>query len=77
MPKGFRGTRCSLLAIAAGAAFAGPRILRAQPLRQVTWRAPVETLKKYEAVTADLDPTQLYTGDFVPTDPEFIPPQNA
>jgi NitT/TauT family transport system substrate-binding protein len=41
------------------------------------WSATVETLKKYAAVTGDLDPARLYTNEFVPTESEFIPPQNA
>ncbi|MCG6205279.1 ABC transporter substrate-binding protein [Rhodopseudomonas sp. HC1] len=41
------------------------------------WRATVETLKAYGGVTTDLDPSQLYTNEFVPTEPEFVPPQNA
>lgn len=40
------------------------------------WDATVETLKKYGGVTTDLNPSRLYTNEFVPIEPEFIPPQN-
>ena len=41
------------------------------------WSATVDTLRKYGGVTSDLNPTQLYTNEFVPTEAEFIPPQNV
>ncbi|MEA2883280.1 MAG: NitT/TauT family transport system substrate-binding protein [Bradyrhizobium sp.] len=41
------------------------------------WNATVETLKRFAGVTTDLDPSQLYTNEFVPTESEFIPPQNV
>lgn len=41
------------------------------------WSATVDTLKKYGGVTGDLDASKLYTNDFVPTEAEFIPPQNV
>ena len=41
------------------------------------WSATVDTLRKYGGVTTDLNPSQLYTNEFVPTEAEFIPPQNV
>jgi NitT/TauT family transport system substrate-binding protein len=41
------------------------------------WTGTVETLKAYGGVTTPLDPAELYTNDFVPTEAEFIPPQSA
>ena len=41
------------------------------------WVATVDTLKKYGGLTSDLNPSQLYTNEFVPTEAEFIPPQNV
>lgn len=41
------------------------------------WNATVAALKKFAGVTAELDPSQLYTNEFVPTESEFIPPQNV
>jgi NitT/TauT family transport system substrate-binding protein len=41
------------------------------------WVATVQTLKNYAGVAVALDPSQLYTNEFVPTEAEFIPPQNV
>jgi NitT/TauT family transport system substrate-binding protein len=38
------------------------------------WQETVEVLKQYGGVTAPLDAHQLYTNEFVPTGPEFVPP---
>jgi NitT/TauT family transport system substrate-binding protein len=34
-------------------------------------------LKQYGGVTAPLQPSQLYTNEFVPTGAEFVPPQES
>ena len=39
------------------------------------WDSTVEVLKKYGGVTTPLSAKQLFTNEFVPTGPEFIPPQ--
>jgi len=39
------------------------------------WAETVSVLKQYGGVTAPLEPSQLYTNDFVPTGAEFVPPQ--
>jgi len=41
------------------------------------WSPTVDTLRKYGGVTTNLNPSQLYTNEFVPTEAEFIPPQNV
>jgi NitT/TauT family transport system substrate-binding protein len=41
------------------------------------WKATVATLKAYGGVTEPLEASEIYTNEFVPTEPEFIPPQNA
>jgi NitT/TauT family transport system substrate-binding protein len=38
------------------------------------WEQTVEVLKTYGGVTTPLEPSQLYTNDFVPTGNEFLPP---
>jgi NitT/TauT family transport system substrate-binding protein len=41
------------------------------------WSDTVQTLKNYGGVTGALEASQIYTNDFVPTGPEFIPPQGT
>ena len=41
------------------------------------WDATVAVLKQYGGVTTPLEPSQLYTNEFVPTGTEFIPPQSG
>jgi NitT/TauT family transport system substrate-binding protein len=41
------------------------------------WAATVGVLKQYGGVTAPLQPSMLYTNDFVPTGAEFVPPQES
>jgi NitT/TauT family transport system substrate-binding protein len=41
------------------------------------WAATVAVLKEYGGVTTPLDPSALYTNEFVPTEAEFIPPQKV
>jgi NitT/TauT family transport system substrate-binding protein len=39
------------------------------------WAATVDTLKQYGGIYGPLDPKGIFTNEFVPTGPEFIPPQ--
>jgi NitT/TauT family transport system substrate-binding protein len=39
------------------------------------WQKTVEVLKQYGGVTTQLEASQLYTNEFVPTGSEFVPPQ--
>jgi NitT/TauT family transport system substrate-binding protein len=41
------------------------------------WTATVAVLKAYGGVTTPLEAAELYTNEFVPTEAEFIPPQNV
>jgi NitT/TauT family transport system substrate-binding protein len=41
------------------------------------WAATVDVLKQYGGLTTPLDSSALYTNEFVPTGPEFVPPQDA
>ena len=41
------------------------------------WAATVEVLKQYGGVAAPLEPSSLYTNEFIPTGPEYVPPQQA
>jgi NitT/TauT family transport system substrate-binding protein len=41
------------------------------------WAATVGVLKQYGGVTAPLQPSMLYTNDFVPTGADFVPPQES
>jgi len=41
------------------------------------WAATVGVLRQYGGVTAPLQPSMLYTNDFVPTGAEFVPPQES
>jgi NitT/TauT family transport system substrate-binding protein len=43
----------------------------------VDWAATVDVLKQYGGVTAPLQPSQLYTNEFVPAGAEFVPPQES
>jgi NitT/TauT family transport system substrate-binding protein len=44
---------------------------------QLDWAATVKVLKEYGGVTAPLEAATLYTNDFVPSGPDFVPPQEA
>jgi NitT/TauT family transport system substrate-binding protein len=44
---------------------------------ELDWAATVKVLKEYGGVTAPLEASALYTNDFVPTGPDFVPPQEA
>jgi NitT/TauT family transport system substrate-binding protein len=44
---------------------------------ELDWAATVKVLKEYGGVTAPLDAAALYTNEFVPTGPDFVPPQEA
>lgn len=41
------------------------------------WAGTVAVLKQYGGVTTPLEPGQIYTNEFVPTGPEYIPPQQT
>jgi NitT/TauT family transport system substrate-binding protein len=41
------------------------------------WASTIQVLKQYAGVTVPLETSQLYTNEFVPTGPEFVPPQEA
>ena len=41
------------------------------------WTTTVQVLHQYGGVTAPLEPSQLYTNDFVPIGAEYVPPQQA
>jgi NitT/TauT family transport system substrate-binding protein len=41
------------------------------------WVATIDVLKQYGGVTAPIQPSELYTNEFVPTGAEFVPPQEA
>jgi NitT/TauT family transport system substrate-binding protein len=41
------------------------------------WDSTIQVLRQYGGVTAQLDASQLYTNEFVPTGAEFVPPQEA
>ena len=53
---------------------------RGKPLgwgSEADWAATVQTLKQYGGVTAPLEPSQIYTNEFVPTGAEYVPPQES
>ena len=41
------------------------------------WASTVAVLKAYGGVATPLEASELYTNEFVPTEAEFVPPQNA
>ena len=41
------------------------------------WASTVAVLKAYGGVATPLEAAELYTNEFVPTEAEFVPPQNA
>jgi len=41
------------------------------------WKTTIEVLHQYGGVTAQIEPSQAYTNEFVPTGPEYVPPQQA
>jgi NitT/TauT family transport system substrate-binding protein len=41
------------------------------------WAGTVEVLKQYGGVTTPLEPSQIYTNEFVPTGAEYVPPQQT
>jgi NitT/TauT family transport system substrate-binding protein len=44
---------------------------------ELDWAATVKVLKEYGGVTAPLEASALYSNDFVPMGPDFVPPQDA
>jgi NitT/TauT family transport system substrate-binding protein len=41
------------------------------------WASTVQVLKQYGSVTTPIEAGQLYTNEFVPAGPEYVPPQEA
>jgi NitT/TauT family transport system substrate-binding protein len=41
------------------------------------WASTLQVLKQYGGATAPLEPSQVFTNDFVPTGAEYVPPQEA
>ena len=41
------------------------------------WDGTIEVLKQYGGVTSPLEPSQLYTNEFVPSGAEYVPPQES
>jgi len=41
------------------------------------WEETVSVLKQYGGVTGALEPSQLYTNEFVPASSEYVPPQTG
>jgi NitT/TauT family transport system substrate-binding protein len=44
---------------------------------EADWESTIQVLKQYGGVTASLETSQLYTNEFVPTDAEYVPPQEG
>jgi NitT/TauT family transport system substrate-binding protein len=44
---------------------------------EADWESTIQVLKQYGGVTAPLETSQLYTNEFVPTDAEYVPPQEG
>jgi NitT/TauT family transport system substrate-binding protein len=44
---------------------------------EADWAGTIQVLKQYGGVTAALEPSQLYTNEFVPTGAEYVPPQES
>jgi NitT/TauT family transport system substrate-binding protein len=44
---------------------------------EADWAATIQTLKQYGGVTASLEPSQIYTNEFVPSGAEYVPPQES
>lgn len=44
---------------------------------EADWTSTIEVLKEYGGVTAPLAARDLYTNEFVPTGPEYVPPEEA
>jgi NitT/TauT family transport system substrate-binding protein len=41
------------------------------------WKSTIDVLHQYGGVTAPLEPSELYTNQFVPSGAEYVPPQQA
>jgi len=41
------------------------------------WKTTVEVLHQYGGVSAAIEPSALYTNDFIPAGAEYVPPQQA
>ncbi|HEY2526422.1 MAG TPA: ABC transporter substrate-binding protein [Xanthobacteraceae bacterium] len=41
------------------------------------WKSTIQVLHQYGGVTAPIEPSELYTNEFIPTEAEYVPPQQA
>ncbi len=41
------------------------------------WQATIDILHQYGGVSTPLEPRQVYTNDFVPSGPEYVPPSGT
>jgi NitT/TauT family transport system substrate-binding protein len=41
------------------------------------WASTIQVLREYGGVTASLQPSDVFTNEFVPTGDEYVPPQEA
>ena len=41
------------------------------------WASTIQILKQYGGVTASLQPSDVFTNEFIPTGAEYVPPQEA
>jgi NitT/TauT family transport system substrate-binding protein len=44
---------------------------------EADWASTLQVLKQYGGATAPLEPSQVFTNEFVPTGAEYVPPQGA
>jgi NitT/TauT family transport system substrate-binding protein len=44
---------------------------------ETDWASTIEVLRQYGGVAAPLAPQDIYTNEFVPTGPEYVPPEEA
>jgi NitT/TauT family transport system substrate-binding protein len=44
---------------------------------EADWQSTIKVLHQYGGVTAAINPTELFTNEFVPAGAEYIPPQEA
>lgn len=44
---------------------------------EADWKSTINVLHQFGGVTAPISPAELFTNEFVPAGPEFVPPQEA
>jgi NitT/TauT family transport system substrate-binding protein len=44
---------------------------------EADWKTTIQVLRQYGGVTAPLEPSELYTNEFIPTGVEYVPPQQG